>query len=426
MGGHGGLNILPQKKWNVYNQDNRLKVARDEAAHAEREKQLAEKHAAAEREQRLKILKERARQRHGGAASINLDAHNDQHVESPAALSGEELPYQSNTVDATAAALNDSNPMLALETKINIQQPQPKRQRREQQRPQERRPPSLAHLAGQFLDAAPSEPQIQTELPGGPSSASREISFVAQPAPPKLEHVNLFAEEEARVRNPETLAEQRQEQTRRGDMKTQTTDARFDESFGLAYGLTGKAAMPWYANPAMLHSTSQEEDLANKSTNNKNKLGAAAGGGSAMEEWRRKGQAALAASAAQVGVLESDEHKDTQGLLHGVKVIIPEKRKKKQGNHSTSEGTSEIESDEEDRKNRRRTDKRKEKKEDKKKRKRDRKVDKPATDTWSLLREERLKREEAERVRQKEAVRAAMGGTGPGGRRYYGGYGHGH
>lgn len=23
MGGHGGLNILPQKKWNVYNWDNR-------------------------------------------------------------------------------------------------------------------------------------------------------------------------------------------------------------------------------------------------------------------------------------------------------------------------------------------------------------------------------------------------------------------
>ena len=30
MGGHGGLNILPQKKWNVYNMDNRNKVERDE------------------------------------------------------------------------------------------------------------------------------------------------------------------------------------------------------------------------------------------------------------------------------------------------------------------------------------------------------------------------------------------------------------
>ena len=29
MGGHGGLNILPQKKWNVYNYDNRAIVEKD-------------------------------------------------------------------------------------------------------------------------------------------------------------------------------------------------------------------------------------------------------------------------------------------------------------------------------------------------------------------------------------------------------------
>lgn len=29
MGGHGGLNILPQKKWNVYNYDNRAIVDKD-------------------------------------------------------------------------------------------------------------------------------------------------------------------------------------------------------------------------------------------------------------------------------------------------------------------------------------------------------------------------------------------------------------
>ena len=33
MGGHGGLNILPQKKWNVYNFDNRQRVKRDEENH---------------------------------------------------------------------------------------------------------------------------------------------------------------------------------------------------------------------------------------------------------------------------------------------------------------------------------------------------------------------------------------------------------
>ncbi|XP_065857897.1 uncharacterized protein [Euphorbia lathyris] len=39
MGGHGGLNILPQKRWNVYNFDNREKVKKDEEA-AAREEQL--------------------------------------------------------------------------------------------------------------------------------------------------------------------------------------------------------------------------------------------------------------------------------------------------------------------------------------------------------------------------------------------------
>ena len=29
MGGHGGLNILPQKKWNVYRKDNQEKVEKD-------------------------------------------------------------------------------------------------------------------------------------------------------------------------------------------------------------------------------------------------------------------------------------------------------------------------------------------------------------------------------------------------------------
>ena len=41
MGGHGGLNILPQKKWNVYNWDNRIKVSKDEA---KLKKELDKKH----------------------------------------------------------------------------------------------------------------------------------------------------------------------------------------------------------------------------------------------------------------------------------------------------------------------------------------------------------------------------------------------
>lgn len=39
MGGHGGLNILPQKKWNVYNWDNRLKVQKDKRIAQEKKEQ---------------------------------------------------------------------------------------------------------------------------------------------------------------------------------------------------------------------------------------------------------------------------------------------------------------------------------------------------------------------------------------------------
>lgn len=49
MGGHGGLNILPQKKWNVYNYDNREKVEQDE-------KLLKQALAHKEQEEKSKIL----------------------------------------------------------------------------------------------------------------------------------------------------------------------------------------------------------------------------------------------------------------------------------------------------------------------------------------------------------------------------------
>jgi len=42
-------------------------------------------------------------------------------------------------------------------------------------------------------------------------------------------------------------AEERAKQKRRGNPDTHTTDERFDESFQLAYGLTGPK--PWYARP---------------------------------------------------------------------------------------------------------------------------------------------------------------------------------
>ncbi|KAJ3682183.1 hypothetical protein LUZ60_014756 [Juncus effusus] len=57
MGGHGGLNILPQKRWNVYNRDNREKVKRDEEAAAKEEQLRREQTRRAETEARLESLR---------------------------------------------------------------------------------------------------------------------------------------------------------------------------------------------------------------------------------------------------------------------------------------------------------------------------------------------------------------------------------
>lgn len=57
MGGHGGLNILPQKRWNVYNFDNREKVRRDEEAAAADEQLKREQSRRRDSELRLQSLR---------------------------------------------------------------------------------------------------------------------------------------------------------------------------------------------------------------------------------------------------------------------------------------------------------------------------------------------------------------------------------
>ncbi|KAF2299054.1 hypothetical protein GH714_030259 [Hevea brasiliensis] len=57
MGGHGGLNILPQKRWNVYNYENREKVRRDEEAAAREEQLKREQSRKRDAEFRLEQLR---------------------------------------------------------------------------------------------------------------------------------------------------------------------------------------------------------------------------------------------------------------------------------------------------------------------------------------------------------------------------------
>lgn len=58
MGGHGGLNILPQKRWNVYNFDNREKVRKDEEAAAKEEQIKREQSRKRDTEFRLEQLRQ--------------------------------------------------------------------------------------------------------------------------------------------------------------------------------------------------------------------------------------------------------------------------------------------------------------------------------------------------------------------------------
>nr|CAD1836304.1 unnamed protein product [Ananas comosus var. bracteatus] len=57
-GGHGGLNILPQKRWNVYNYENREKVRRDEEAAAREEQLKREQSRRRDAEFRLERLRQ--------------------------------------------------------------------------------------------------------------------------------------------------------------------------------------------------------------------------------------------------------------------------------------------------------------------------------------------------------------------------------
>ncbi|KAL6325891.1 hypothetical protein AAG906_038380 [Vitis piasezkii] len=57
MGGHGGLNILPQKSWNVYGSENRERVRRDEEAAARNEQMKREQSRKRDTEFRLERLR---------------------------------------------------------------------------------------------------------------------------------------------------------------------------------------------------------------------------------------------------------------------------------------------------------------------------------------------------------------------------------
>ena len=57
MGGHGGLNILPQKSWNVYGRKQRERVRRDEEQLEREQREEAARKEEEEKEKRLRALR---------------------------------------------------------------------------------------------------------------------------------------------------------------------------------------------------------------------------------------------------------------------------------------------------------------------------------------------------------------------------------
>ncbi|GAB4813031.1 hypothetical protein N2152v2_000077 [Parachlorella kessleri] len=357
MGGHGGLNILPQKRWNVYGRENRLKVARDEEKYEEEQKEARAKHEAAEKEFRHRMLLQRARERYGGPDQIGMAQPAASLLPAAAAEPGVfsiEAGEGSIQVDHPAlASLQHAGEAAAATATVDTDKGQQKQQQQKQQpeagsaarrepgkdrsRKRSRRErrseagsggtaaatgaevvekPTLADLARQLqsggasagsgtatghAEAGEGARQASQHLALGDKNGSQEVATAGTVAgqsqvgtvaaqqigdrftKEKLEHINLFADEERKAKNPEAEAEKRAERKARGNADTQTSDAKFDERFKFGYGLTGKQAAPWYAQHAATLPGSAIERLEAPSHH-----------GAQLDQWRRAGQAALA------------------------------------------------------------------------------------------------------------------------------------
>lgn len=228
MGGHGGLNILPQKRWNgkfrvsyapwvlsafsmqshtaslwwgqtcaaapaahtntpcrpplpfapcaVYNRDNRLKVARDEAAHAAEQAEQQEKHRAAEAQARRQLLLERAKQRRAAAVNGHADADA---AGSDATDADADADLQQQQLEALQRDARHHSPPHAAHMQLEVSDSRARKRQRVQE----------------------GEQQHGLQLQEQPQQVVSTVQDAEQE--PVLEHINFWKEFETKAQHPE-------------------------------------------------------------------------------------------------------------------------------------------------------------------------------------------------------------------------------
>jgi len=101
----------------------------------------------------------------------------------------------------------------------------------------------------------PEDAKEATEcLPAGSEGAGELVPAAAQAVAERdnggaFDSLGFLQTRDPKVQHPEVALEQRKAAAKRGEEKTQTSDARFDAQFAFGHGLAGAAHQPWYAKP---------------------------------------------------------------------------------------------------------------------------------------------------------------------------------
>ncbi|CAG9466755.1 unnamed protein product [Pedinophyceae sp. YPF-701] len=235
MGGHGGLNILPQKSWNVWRQDNREKVRADERkAKAEEDKARA-KHEQAEREFRRNLLLKRAEEtgrvpQHGALDSTGGLLQQ---------VGGEE-----DVRDGRGGAREASR---------DAERASRRKGERDAARRSRSRSPH-GHGRDRTKHSSKKKSRRRSASPEGERDAgrgreeARATHHAHKPRGGFGEHINLFDLNDLdKAGDADKLEKEREERRRRGKADTRTADPRFDEQFQLGYKM-GREHAPWYAS----------------------------------------------------------------------------------------------------------------------------------------------------------------------------------